>query len=58
MSLTMKLLGSWALLSVPLAMVVGRFLRAADRPAMVRIRPDLGSRFGTSEETGHRRAAG
>ncbi|MGZ8607427.1 MAG: hypothetical protein ACXWXQ_10310 [Actinomycetota bacterium] len=57
MSLTMKLLGSWALLSVPLAMVVGRFLRAADRPAIARIRPDL-SRFGTSEDIGHRRAAG
>ena len=58
MSLTMKLLGSWALLSVPLAMVVGRFLRAADRPALARIPDTLGSRLGTSEDTGHRRAAG
>jgi hypothetical protein len=56
MSLTMKILGSWALLSVPLAVAVGRFLRAADRPVMVRIRTDLGSRFGRPEDTGHRAA--
>jgi hypothetical protein len=38
MTLVMKILSGWFLLSVPIALLVGRFLRAVDRPGMARIR--------------------
>lgn len=38
MTLAMKILGAWFLVSVPIALIVGRFLRAVDRPGIARIR--------------------
>jgi hypothetical protein len=38
MSFAMKIISGWILLSVPIALLVGRVLRAADRPGLARLR--------------------